>query len=419
MPAPQRPHGPRPARTHRRVRTNGAPRLVPPGGPGNRSPYWAVHWQERDANGKSRSRRWSTGASDQTLAREQFIRWQAARSRTPNTVTIEKIVAAYLEAVKATVRHHGKIASLLRRPRAEFGPLHPDDLSPDMVRQYTARRLKEPRMRAAGRKGEGLVERGGTVSKRTVTDELVYLATALNWAKAERWIKDVPTIKTPGGIKSRKRRLSQAEARRLYEAITDDRTPPHVRAMVTLGLLTGQRAGHIKALRWSDVDFEGGMIWFSRSNADAAENKRVADVPMAPTLARLLSVMKKAARTEYVIEYQDAPVGEIKTAWRSLLKRAKLDDFRFHDLRRSAASFALNAGVPLTQVAALIADDERTAARHYAHANPQLLTSAVEMIATALDGNRPVVQAPFESVRSALGTSKLRLRLGRRHPLPT
>lgn len=415
MPSPKRSNAADPHRGRRRVRTDGSPRLVEPGGPGNVSPFFAVIWTERTEAGASRSRRWSTGADDEALAREQFIRWKAARSRPPDAVTIERIVAGYLAAIES--KHKRKIVSKLRAPREAFGPLHPDDVTPEFTRQYVRARLKAARQRSAGKAGGELVERTGTVSRGTVASELAYLTAALNWARAERWIATVPILKSPGGARSRKRRLSQPEAARLLAAIRDHETPSHVRALVTLGLFTGQRSGHLRALRWADVDFDEGMIWFSRSNADAAENKRVADVPMSATLARFLTLLRAAARTEWVIEYRDKPVGSIKRAWASLLRRAKLTDFRFHDLRRSAASFALNAGVPLTAVAAFIADDEQTAAKHYAHANPQLLSEVVDSIARTLDdASFAVPAAPeIEPIRAVM--RKMRIRASGRLPL--
>lgn len=172
--------------------------------------------------------------------------------------------------------------------------------------------------------------------------------------------------------------------------LNDKATPAHLRAFVYLGLYTGQRGHTIRKLRWEHVDYDEGMLWFTRTDPKAASNKRLQDMPMTPRLAAFLAAIQQSARTPWVIEYRDngatkanpegKPLGPLKTAWAALLKRAGLSDVNIHDLRRSAASFALNAGAGLSNVAAFLNDDERTTRMHYAHADPDLLLAVVKLI---------------------------------------
>lgn len=65
---------------------------------------------------------------------------------------------------------------------------------------------------------------------------------------------------------------------------------------------------------------------------------------MVPPLRERLEEIQKVARTPYVIEYRDKPVGDLKTGFAALVKRAGLEDVHIHDLRRTAATLALQAG---------------------------------------------------------------------------
>lgn len=131
--------------------------------------------------------------------------------------------------------------------------------------------------------------------------------------------------------RARRRVLSAAEMGALLDALKAHETPAHLAGFVALSIYTGQRGVHIKALRWEHVDLDGGMLYFTRSNPAAAENKQTADVPIAKALRPHLEALQKLARTPYVIEWDDKPVTSLKRSWAGLLRRAGIADLRIHD----------------------------------------------------------------------------------------
>jgi site-specific recombinase XerD len=68
----------------------------------------------------------------------------------------------------------------------------------------------------------------------------------------------------------------------------------------------------------------------------------------------------------------------VKRAWKTLLKRARIEDFRFHDLRHTFASYLVMSGVDLRSVQELMGHKTLTMTQRYSHLAPGHLRSAVE-----------------------------------------
>jgi site-specific recombinase XerD len=91
--------------------------------------------------------------------------------------------------------------------------------------------------------------------------------------------------------------------------------------------------------------------------------------------------------------------GELKHSFATALKRAEIKDFRFHDLRHTAASWMVMKGVTLPEVKEILGHRDFGTTCRYAHLAPGHLRSAV----TRLDGLYPMpvaTTAPSEAVHS-------------------
>lgn len=374
----------RPFRGRRSIRTDGSPRLVEPGGPNNRdSDTWAVVWSER-----GRSQRFRTKArteDDAKAALQGFLNTQAA---TQFLVSVNQVLDEDLKRVAAQHKEKKRRPVLLKertrmlKPiRAHFGTLAPENVAAAYVASYEDKR-----------RGEG-------VSDRTISLELAYLRAALKKAKQKGRISSAPEIVLPQAkSRRRKRVLTRKELTRLMAAINDqEKTPLHVKGFVMISLHTGQRGIHIRQLRWEDVDFDEGMILFTRSNPNAAENKQCADMPITRGLMPVLEEMRRVARTPWVIEFELPPsrkrsvknpkgkkqtdaIGSIKTAFPKLAERAGLADFHVHDIRRSFATLGAIADIPIEQLADLMNLDPATLKAHYRHGVSDQTRKMIERI---------------------------------------
>lgn len=401
MPASVAKKHPRRRRSSRGVRGTGEPRLVAPGASGN--PYageWAILYNERitgaDGKAKTRSRRLTTREASEREAREYFVRWQNARVAPKTATTVNDLLDDYVLWKRADHERKGRsprllknIESALREVRAHFGPLSPDEVNYRYVESYVERRRNTQKETGGA----------GNVSDRTISIELAYLRSALKRAvKTEAFNGKIPFIELPEGTsKARERILTPDERLRLKAAVSDPSTPAHIKTFVVIALATGQRGQHIRNLRWEHVDFDRGVLWFRRSNPHAAKNKSCEDVLMSAGIASVLSDIKAKALTPFVIEHilrdkhgapaknakvgDDArPIGSLKRAWASLLRRASIEGLNVHDLRRSFTSAAADEGAELREIADFMGVDVKTLRRHYAFSSPERHRSLLEKI---------------------------------------
>ena len=134
-----------------------------------------------------------------------------------------------------------------------------------------------------------------------------------------------------------------------FGAYTDHLTP-----LVLTALNTGLRRGELLTLRWEDVDLGRALVTVRAGNAKGARTRHV---PLNVEVARLLTAWRgpDEDRRGYVFLGRDGePLDGAKTAWGSLVKAAKIDRFRFHDLRHTFASKLVMARVDLNTVRELL-----------------------------------------------------------------
>ncbi|WP_157182137.1 tyrosine-type recombinase/integrase [Methylobacterium sp. WSM2598] len=162
---------------------------------------------------------------------------------------------------------------------------------------------------------------------------------------------------------------------------------PHVTGAVRLLLFTGCRLREILHLRWSDIDFELGMLLLPTSKTG-----RRAVVLNAPALSILHSLPRASA---FVIAGTDPtkPRADLAKPWAAFTRVAGLAGVRLHDLRHSFASVGAGGGMGLPIVGKLLGHTQSSTTARYAHLDSDPLRIASQRIATriaaALDGHAP------------------------------
>lgn len=167
--------------------------------------------------------------------------------------------------------------------------------------------------------------------------------------------------------------LSEEETNKLLE--TAEGTNLHM--PILLAVATGLRRGEILALRWSDLDLDAGTVTVSRSLSETKERGLIFKSPKSRSSKRVVSMpsfavqalkkhRKKQAEHKLALGpgYKDedlvlpAPDGRPWTpsnltgAFGALIRRHKLPQVRFHDLRHGHITQLLLRGVPLKVVSA-------------------------------------------------------------------
>jgi integrase len=201
-------------------------------------------------------------------------------------------------------------------------------------------------------------EHAATLAPATVRNRIAYLTAACRWSWKHHGLGDhdpAERVTLPPVRNERHRYLTRAEVLRVARIITE----PAARAVVLVAFYSGMRLSEcLRAV-------PAGGAW---TLADTKNGERRA-VPIHPKVAHL------ARRWPRDI------TGRLVQSWFLWACRAlELHDVRFHDLRHSAASAMINAGVPLYTVGAVLGHRAAASTRRYSHLATDTLAEAVQTI---------------------------------------
>jgi len=200
--------------------------------------------------------------------------------------------------------------------------------------------------------------------------------------------------------------LSPEQARASLEAAEGDR----LEALYVLALSTGMRQGELLALRWRDVDLEGGTLQVRATLQRTRDGFQFAE-PKTARSRRQVALTKPAVealrrhrsrqleeRLQMGAAWEDNDlvfaneVGRpieagnlIRRSFHPLLDRAGLQHIRFHDLRHTAATLALGKGVHPKIVAEMLGHSQIAVTLDlYSHVTPTMQRQAAEALEAAL-----------------------------------
>jgi len=163
---------------------------------------------------------------------------------------------------------------------------------------------------------------------------------------------------------SRIRWLTRQEWFRLRGQLT-----PHQRAMATFAINTGLRQANVLRLEWSQVDLRRRVAWI---HADQSKSRKAIGIPLSDEAVKVLR-KQVGQHGQWVFPYNGKPVTEIKTAWGKALDRAKINDFTWHDLRHTWATWHIMAGTPVEVLQKLGGWADIRMVLRYAHLDPGYL----------------------------------------------
>lgn len=138
----------------------------------------------------------------------------------------------------------------------------------------------------------------------------------------------------------------------------------HLTPAVILSMNTGMRRGEILALRWKYIDFDRQLLTVEGSTAKTRQTRHVFLNEEAMTV--LSQWREQSLDGELVFPMHTG----FRTAWKSLLRRAEIEQFRWHDLRHHFASSLVQIGVPLNTVRDLLGHASVAMSLRYAHLAP-------------------------------------------------
>lgn len=332
----------------------------------DRPGYWISY---KDSDGRRRRRK--VEAPNRTKAsklrsgyvsREETAKAHGVRPAGPETFS--DVAAQYLAHQKARIgeanyqREHGIVE---------------DHLKPFFVGELRAIRKATIQRYVTARSAE--------VGPASVTKELNVLKHLLG-ISVDVWeyipLNPAHGVRPPKAPPGRLRYLQPGELRAVLEF-----APPWLRPIIVLAFATGMRRSEILGLRWLDVDFDGRRILLPQTKNN--EGRIVYLNRLAIQAIESLAVPEEAKSTDVL--FPDLRPEWVSVAFSRLCRGLKILDFRFHDLRHTAASWLRMKGADIHTVAQLLGHKDLRMAARYQHLSPGFLADAVGNLDGALDAD--------------------------------
>jgi len=276
-------------------------------------------------------------------------RYQIKKHR---NVRFHAFAKVYLDYAKTDKRSWERDEISLKSLLPFFGSRLLSDITPFLIESYKKKRLEE-------------------VKPATVNREIGLLKHMFNmaimWDKATtnpmRHVRLLPVEN------NQERNLNQEEVTKLLGACTE-----YSRPIVQTALHTGMRMGEILGLKWEQVDLRQRMIVILHS-----KNGKVRKIPINDTLLQILTKLKYNKTSEYVFVCvrTGEPAQKFRTAWLNALRRSGIPHCRAHDLRHTAASHMVAAGIDLVTVMQILGHANLRTTQRYLHSAPESMRKAV------------------------------------------
>jgi integrase len=286
-------------------------------------------------------------------AEQRIVRCDVSR------MTVGQLAAEYLgDPTTQQLGYHGDLCSMLAWWSAHCGS--------DRIMEFGVVQIREARdiLRKGGH--------GGRTPAR-VNRYLSALRSAWNWGRdaglvpQERTWPDRVLFTEPKG---RVRYLADADLKAVLEAAAALSSTIHAAIVVSLGC--GIRSSELLRLKWADIDLDRQQLRIAKAKnvgADGETRSRSVYLP-ALVVSALRELRKAPVVGQHVVcdeAGQSVTKGWLKHRWELVRAAAKLQDFRWHDLRHSCASFLAQSGANLLEIGSVLGHKSVATTLRYAH----------------------------------------------------
>ena len=202
------------------------------------------------------------------------------------------------------------------------------------------------------------------LSAKTVRNINQVISSAMDFAVAQKIIMENPchAVALP---KVEHREMHTIPAEQLQAFLTEAKATG-VYEMYYIELATGLRRGELLGLKWEDIDLATGIIRVHRQIARI--NGEIVEAPLktknsyrvvsiSPQAVEILREQKRKTKDEYIFPSPNGgPISpdSVNNMLKRVLERAGIPKVRFHDLRHTFATLALQNGVDIKTVSGML-----------------------------------------------------------------
>jgi len=294
---------------------------------------------------------WATN-TESAIKEGRYFKTTEARKH-----TLADAIDRYKKSVLPSKKDWKKQEALLDWWRQELGHHTLADTTPALIGEGRDKLL-------AGTTCRGTQRSPGTVVRYLAALSNVFTTAVNEWG----WLEDSPMrkVKKPKEPRGRVRFLSEGpggEMERLTQACKGSDNPYLYTAFV-LALSTGTRQGETMGLTWDDVDLnQGAIILHETKNG---ERRRV---PLVGKALGLLKAHPRRIDTPLLFPgkvKKNKPM-DLRTPWETALKQAGIENFHWHDLRHTTASYLAMNGASLAEIAEILGHKTLQMVKRYSH----------------------------------------------------
>jgi integrase len=253
----------------------------------------------------------------------------------------KEILQKYLDDVAPQMRSAEtqaiRIRKLMKHPIAEVNMAQ---LSPKHIADYRDERLK-------------------VIKPNTVIRELAVMSSVINHARREWGLNitnPITMIKKPSSTQGRDRILNDQELGRLF--IELEKISPWYKPLVEFALETAMRRGEIMSLLWVNINFEKSVAFLPLT--------KNGDSRYVPLSMKAIRILKSLPRD---IDGRVFPLnkGTVSSLFLRAVRRAKVEDFHFHDLRHTAITRLASIFSNPMEIAAISGHKSLSMLKRYTH----------------------------------------------------
>jgi len=331
---------------------------------------WVGEYKESDGRIRRRSIG-KRGVITKTRAREILRKWEEAvilrregllESEIP---TLNEISVEYLQHQRDVkqIRSYTRTAQAITHFSKLFGDKKLNEITASDIDIYKQRRLKD---------GKKL---------NTIVRDLVVVRHLFNYAYNRKLFFGRNPVKDSGlpQVNDKKERvLTAIEQEGLLK-----NSPPELGAVIRLALNTGMRRDEVLFLRWEWVNLQDGFITLPHTHSKSKKSRRV---PVNPVVKQI--IMEASIGSGRPVEgavFRISPTEHGARTWlqrefKEACRKAGVEGIRFHDLRHTAATRLVEAGIPLHAVAELLGHSSVRMTERYSHPQESVI-KATEILA--------------------------------------
>ena len=144
--------------------------------------------------------------------------------------------------------------------------------------------------------------------------------------------------------------------------------------MIIFAVDTGGRRSELFKLDWQNIDLDLGFVTFMKTKNDEDRSVRLTK------RARQVLIDLGPSELGPVFTYRGQSIKDVKTTFGKARKKARLEDFRFHDLRHTFASRLVQKGISIYEVIHLTGHKSLEMVQRYAHLAPDYKNRAIEAL---------------------------------------